>query len=182
MKLLLTGHTERYPVEQLQMQLFPDEPSELVTAPFAPADGAVSALHEGKIWVTATAAVTRGGRTCRAARRVKKAEADVRHVRRILQQSYYLAALPLLPAAPPWGALAGVRPSKLSTQCLASGGSGRDADRLLKDTYFVSAPRRRLCVDASRHTLEAARLLDKTDLSVYVGFRSAPRAAPTARL
>jgi oxygen-independent coproporphyrinogen-3 oxidase len=174
MKLLLTGHTERYPVEQLQMQLFPDEPSELVTAPFAPADGAVSALHEGKIWVTATAAVTRGGRTCRAARRVKKAEADVRHVRRILQQSYYLAALPLLPAAPPWGALAGVRPSKLSTQCLASGGSGRDADRLLKDTYFVSAPRRRLCVDASRHTLEAARLLDKTDLSVYIGIPFCP--------
>ena len=24
MKLLLIGHTERYPVEQLQMQLFPD--------------------------------------------------------------------------------------------------------------------------------------------------------------
>ena len=34
MKLLLIGHTERYPVEQLQMQLFPDEPSEFVTHRF----------------------------------------------------------------------------------------------------------------------------------------------------
>ena len=34
MKLYL-NHTERYPVEQLQMQLFASEPSEFVTAPFA---------------------------------------------------------------------------------------------------------------------------------------------------
>ena len=34
MKLLLRGHTERYPVEQLQMQLFGNEPSEFVTEEF----------------------------------------------------------------------------------------------------------------------------------------------------
>ena len=34
MKLLLRGHTERYPVEQLQMQLFGNEPSEFVTEPY----------------------------------------------------------------------------------------------------------------------------------------------------
>ena len=42
MKLYL-NHTERYPVEQLQMQLFASEPSEFVTAPFAAGEnGAVS--------------------------------------------------------------------------------------------------------------------------------------------
>ena len=48
MKLYL-NHTERYPVEQLQMQLFASEPSEFVTAPFAKGEnGAVSNLFTGK--------------------------------------------------------------------------------------------------------------------------------------
>ena len=174
MKLYLKGHGERYPVEQLQMQLFPDEPSEFVTAPFGTCDGAVSALSEGKIWITASAAVTRSGRTSRAVRRVRRDRADVRLVRRILQQSYYLAALPLLPAPPPWGALAGVRPSKLSTQCLLAGGSERDADRLLRDVYFVSPARRRLCVDASRHTVQMMAELAPGDLSMYIGIPFCP--------
>ena len=40
-----------YAVEQLQMQLFPDEPTETVEVPFgAEDDGAVSALCYGKKW------------------------------------------------------------------------------------------------------------------------------------
>ena len=62
MKLLLIGHTERYPVEQLQMQLFPDEPSEFVTQSFT-GDGTVSSLSRGKKYLTATAKVTKGGKT-----------------------------------------------------------------------------------------------------------------------
>ena len=51
MKLLLIGHTERYPVEQLQMQLFPDEPSEFVTHRFT-GDGTVSSLSRGKKYLS----------------------------------------------------------------------------------------------------------------------------------
>ena len=47
MKLLLIGHTERYPLEQLQMQLFPDEPSAFVTQSFT-GDGTVSSMSRGK--------------------------------------------------------------------------------------------------------------------------------------
>ena len=61
MKLLLIGHTERYPVEQLQMQLFPDEPSEFVTQSFT-GDGTVSSLSRGKKYLTATAKVTKAGK------------------------------------------------------------------------------------------------------------------------
>ena len=46
MKLLLRGHTERYPVEQLQMQLFGNEPSEFVTEEFEE-DGTISSLSRG---------------------------------------------------------------------------------------------------------------------------------------
>mgnify|MGYP000537291423 FL=1 len=38
------------------------------------------------------------------------------------------------------------------------------AERLLRETYFVSPARAKLCVDASRHTIEAAKLLDPDDL------------------
>ena len=173
MKLYLKNHTERYPVEQLQLQLFAQEPSEFCAEPFT-GDGTVSSLSRGKRYLTATAKVTYQGKTGFAVNRVLLDRADVRATRRILQRSYYLAALQVLPAAPPWGALSGVRPTKLSTKCLMAGGSERDAERLLRQTYFVSPERARLCVDASRHTVEAAKLLDADDLSVYIGIPFCP--------
>ena len=173
MKLLLIGHTERYPVEQLQMQLFPDEPSEFVTQSFT-GDGTVSSLSRCKKYLTATAKVTKGGKTGFASRRIPLENADVRMTRRILQQSYYLAATKVLGTAPPWGALSGVRPTKLSTKCMLEGGSEKDAAQLLEKTYFVTPERSRLCVDASKHTLEAAKLLEPGDLSVYIGIPFCP--------
>ena len=174
MKLYLKGHAERYPVEQLQMQLFGDQPTQFVETPFSGEDGAVSSLHDGKIYRTATAKITLDGKTATAARRIPLTKADVRLTRRILQQSYYLAAVQLLPEAPPWGALSGVRPTKLATKVLLEGGREQDADRMLRDVYFVTPERRRLCLDASRHTLEAARLLAPDDLSLYIGIPFCP--------
>lgn len=174
MKLFLKGHQERYAVEQLQMQLFPEEPVETVAEPFE-GDGAVSSLTQGKRWLTATAKIIWQGKTASAVRRLDAAKAgDVRLRRRILQQSYFQAAVRILGTAPPWGALAGVRPTKLSTQHLLAGGTEQSADQMLRDVYFVTASRRRLCIDASRHTLEAASLLRPRDLSVYIGIPFCP--------
>ena len=175
MKLYLKGHTELYAVEQLQMQLFPEEPTETVTAPFGSADGAVSALSRGKTWLTATATVTWKGKTARASRRLPVSQAgDVRLRRRILQQSYFLAATAVLGVTPPWGALSGVRPTKLTTWHMQVGGTEASADRMLRDVYFVTPERRRLAVDCSRHTLEAASRLRPKDLSVYIGIPFCP--------
>lgn len=173
MKLLLRGHGERYALEQLQLCLFPALPLDYTEAPFA-GDGAISTLSRGRTWLTATAKLTLGGRTARAARRIPVSEETVRLRRRILQQSYYLAALQLLPEAPPWGALAGVRPTKIPTKVLLSGGTRREADRLLRDVYFISPERRRLCLDASEATVRAAERLAPTDLSLYVGIPFCP--------
>ncbi|MBQ7566656.1 MAG: coproporphyrinogen dehydrogenase HemZ [Oscillospiraceae bacterium] len=173
MKLRLIGHSDRYPVEQLQMQLFPNEPSEFTQTPFS-GDGAVSALHAGGTWLTATATITLHGKTARAAKRLRADAESVRLRRRILQQSYYLAAVQLLGAAPPWGALAGVRPTKLSTAFLLEGGTERACDRMLRDVYFISPARRRLCLDASKYTVEAAKLLRPRDLSLYIGIPFCP--------
>ena len=173
MKLYLTGHTDRYALEQLQLCLFPLEPMEYCEAPFR-GDGAVSRLSQGKKYLTATARITRNGVTTRAVQRLELEKQTYALRRRILQRSYYLAALPHLPAPPPWGALSGVRPSKLTTRHLLEGGTEKSADRLLRDTFFVTPERRRLCVQASLSTVKAAALLDSRDVSVYIGIPFCP--------
>lgn len=164
MKLTLQGHDDLYAVEQLQLSLFPNRTS----------GEAVSALHRGRVWLTATAKITVDGVTAVGRRRIRSREETVRARRRALQQSYYLAARQLLPVTPPWGALAGVRPTKLTTKCLLEGGSARDADRLLKNVYYVTDDRRALAVQCSQATARAASLLDKNDVSLYIGIPFCP--------
>ena len=164
MKLTLQGHEDLYAVEQLQLALFPENT----------VGEATSALHRGKLWLTASARITIDGRTATASRRIKAADETVRSRRRILQQSYYLAARQLLPHIPAWGALAGVRPTKITTKHLLEGGTPKSADKLLKDIYFVTPQRRKLAIDCSVSTTKAAALLEETDVSVYVGIPFCP--------
>ena len=173
MKLLLIGHEDRYAVEQLQLALFPLEPMENVTAPFE-GDGAVSTLHRGATWLTATAKITKNGVTHTAVKRLKAAEETVRLRRRALQQSYYLAALPHLAKAPAWGALSGVRPTKITTKALLEGATEKETIQHMENTYFVTPQRAKLSLDCSKATVEAASKLSKDDVSLYVGIPFCP--------
>ncbi len=164
MDLVIQGHEDLYAVEQLQTVLFGDSTHGTV----------VSALHRGNIWLTATAKITCGGKTARASRRLKTADEAVRSRRQILQQSLYLAAVQLLDTPPVWGALAGVRPTKISTKHLLQGESPKTVDKLLKEVYYVTAPRRELALDCSLSTVKAAALLAPEDVSVYVGIPFCP--------
>ena len=164
MKLTLIGHDDRYAVEQLQMALFA-----------ANTEGeAVSTLHRGKTWLTATAKITVDGKIATASRRLKATNETVRLRRRCLQQSYYLAACQLLDHVPAWGALAGVRPTKITTKHMLEGGTPKSADKLMKDVYYVTPDRRKLAVECSVSTVNAAKLLKETDISLYVGIPFCP--------
>ena len=164
MKLTLHGHDDRYAVEQLQMALFPEGTE----------GEAVSSLHRGKTFLTAATKITTNGKTATAFRRLKAADESVRLRRRILQQSYYAAAVQLLDAEPAWGALAGVRPTKISTKHMLAGGTPKSAEKLLKDVYYVTPERRKLAVDCSVSTVNAVNLLDETDVSLYIGIPFCP--------
>ena len=167
MKLLIKGHTEQYAVEQLQMSLFPAQTIQ-------DRGEAVSALYRGKTWLTAVTDITVDGKKSRAMRRLKLSEETVSSRRRCLQQSYYLAALAHLQERPAWGALAGVRPTKLSTRHLLAGNSSSSAKRLMQKVYFVSPQRAELAVDCSKSTVAATRLLNPEDISLYVGIPFCP--------
>ena len=164
MNLTLIGHQDRYAVEQLQMALF-----DLQTQ-----GEAISSLHRGKTWLTAVTTITVDGKTSRVCRRMKAAEESVRLRRQMLQQCYYQAALPHLPQVPAWGALAGVRPTKITTKHLLSGGNRKSADKLLKDIYYVTEERRKLAIDCSISTVNAAHKIKETDISLYVGIPFCP--------
>ncbi len=163
MNITITGHDDRYAVEQLLLSLFHEQEG-----------SALSKLKRGKTWLTAIAEIEINGKKTRAVRRLKAADETVRLRRRALQQSLYLAALPHLEAAPAWGALAGVRPTKLSTRHLLEGGSVKTADKLLKDVYFVTPERRRLALDCSVSTVNAMRKTADSDISLYVGIPFCP--------
>ncbi len=164
MKLILEGHEDLYAVEQLQMSLFSME-----------GEGeAISRLHRGKTWLTAVTTITCQGKTTRAVKRLRAEKETVRLRRRLLQQSFYQAALPHLAQIPAWGALAGVRPTKLSTKHILEGGTPASAGRLLEQVYYVTPPRRELAVDCSVSTVKAAGLLDANDISLYVGIPFCP--------
>ena len=164
MELTILGHDDLYAVEQLQLALFSvDAPGQ-----------AQSVLHRGKTWLTAVTTIHIDGQRSRAVRRLRADRETVSLRRQCLQQSYYLAALPHLAQPPAWGALSGVRPTKISTRHLLSGGTAESADKLLRDVYFVTPERRLLALDCSRSTVKAASLLDKDDISLYIGIPFCP--------
>lgn len=166
MKLELIGHEDRYAVEQLQMSLFAEDCSE--------SDFAVSRLSQGDVWLSAITVICRGGKRTRAVRRAKASALDVRLRRQLLQQSYYQAALPHLTQAPPWGALAGVRPTKLTTRFLLEGCSVREAQKRMQKQYYVNPERSALAVQCSRATVRAMQKAEVGDVSLYVGIPFCP--------
>ena len=160
MNLKLIGHEDLYAVEQLMLSLF------------AETEGtAISRLTRGKTWLTAVTEIEINGKKTRASRRLKAAEETVRLRRRILQQSFYLAALPHLETVPAWGALSGVRPTKISTKAMLE---GENPEKILKDVYFVSAERRELAIDCSKSTVNAIEKMDGQDISLYIGIPFCP--------
>ena len=164
MELILCGHEDRYAVEQLCLSLFPQGTE----------GKAVSALHRGKTWLTAVTTITIGEKSEKNIRRLRASTETVPLRRQLLQQSFYLAALPHLQKVPAWGALAGVRPTKLTTRMLLQGLSPEEAARKMEKDYFVTPERAKLAVDCSLSTKSFTEKLTPNDISLYVGIPFCP--------
>lgn len=164
MELTLRGLDDRYAAEQLLLALFPEKPE----------GSAAVTLTRSETVVSVSAEITLGDRTSTADGTLDAQSETVRLRRRLLQQTLYRAALPLLPEPPPWGALAGVRPTKLTTRHLLDGGDEHSAHRMLEEEYFVTPARRKLAVDCSLETAKAVRSLKPEELSLYIGIPFCP--------
>ena len=164
MELIIMSHKSRYQVEQLQQALFG------VDAPGT----ALSAVHRAKNTIFFHTTITVGDKTTTGSRQLAVKEDAPRTFYRCLRQSYFEAALPHLPEYPAWGALAGVRPTKISTKHLLEGGTEESAHALLKEEYYVTKPRRELAIACSKATVNALAQTEKQDISLYVGIPFCP--------
>ena len=139
-------------------------------------DGTMSSLSRGKLYLTATAKVRYRGKTGFAARRLPLEQADVRRTRRLLQQSYYLAAIQVLDTVPPVGRAVRRAPDEAVDQMHAR---GRLSERRGKTAFWrrrISSRRNAAaCASMPRATRwRLSRLSEPTDLSVYIGIPFCP--------
>lgn len=176
MKLIFQGHDYQYAVEQSLLAFFPKERP--VYQGEDPHTARVS-LTRGKKLHTAVTVLTVDGRTARGVARgdVSGAENDYereRLLQRLVKLSFFKAARDLTGRTPAWGALTGIRPAKLAGSLLEKGLTPKAADRVLRDTYFVSPQRRRLAIECAQAGLAAKAGLEKRDISLYVGIPFCP--------
>ena len=181
MKLYLKGHDYKYATEQMLLTLFPGERPSYPDRPAGEGEDSLTlSLSLGGRWATARAVLTRDGRRWTAAARAPVPAPDAgrverdRVLQRVVKNAVYRAGVQALGREPPWGGLTGVRPVKLPTRALEQGATRRQADRLLRDLYRVSAPRRALALDCAQATLAAKRTLAPEDVSLYVGIPFCP--------
>ena len=178
MKLIFTGHNDRYAIEQDLLAFFPNERP--VYDPDAAEDScAWVKLSEGATYTTATTRIRYQGREGRGLSRVRidpalTAYQQVGLRQRALNMSFFKASVEILGRVPAWGSLTGVRPAKLAARLLRSGMTPRQADRELANTYQVSAPRRRMCIEAAQAGIAAKEGLAPNDISLYIGIPFCP--------
>ena len=177
MKLIFKGHDYRYAVEQSLLAFFPAE------RPVYEGDEEESLAHvtlsAGKKLHTAVTVLTMDGKTARGESRMDVSVAKDEYERerllqRIVKLSFFKAARALTGSTPAWGALTGIRPAKLAASILEEGHSAAETDRILKDTYFVSADRRRLAIECAETGIAAERDLKPNDISLYLGIPFCP--------
>ena len=178
MKLIFTGHNDRYAIEQDLLAFFPnerpvyDESAEETRCAWVK-------LSAGEMYTTATTRIVYDGREGRGLSRVRLPEEFTDYQKeglrqRALKMSFFKAAVEVLGRVPVWGSLTGVRPGKLATRLMNAGSSPAQAKRTLEKTYFVSPQRARLCVEAAEAGAKAKAALQPEDISLYVGIPFCP--------
>mgnify|MGYP001072259413 CR=1 FL=1 len=178
MKLIFRGHEDRYAVEQSLLAFFPEE-----RPVYEPAedgeDHALVTLSRSPRYNTAVTTITYHGRTARGISRTavdpQLTEYEAERLRqKAVKLSFFKAAREITGITPSWGALTGIRPGKLASRMLEEGMTERQVDRVLRDTYFVSPERRRLCIETAEASRRAKAELKPEDISLYVGIPFCP--------
>ena len=178
MKLIFTGHNDRYAIEQDLLAFFPNERP--VYDPDAPEDScAWVKLTESEVYTTATTRIHYQGQEGRGHTRVRIDPSLTPYQQeglrqRALKTSFFRAAVGIMGRVPVWGSLTGVRPAKLAARLLRSGMTPKEADRELERTYLVSEPRRRMCIEAAQAGIAAKEALAPNEISLYVGIPFCP--------
>ena len=179
MDLFLIGHDYKYAVEQSLLSLFPGQKPVYPDAPGGLPYITVKQTRGGKFTSMTTAIHTRTGTftgTARVAndRLTNEPFVTDRHLQRLVRESFYRAFLATGTRPPEWGALTGVRPTKLMTPFLRAGASDRQAASAFQKKFGASPARAELCVDTAHYSLAAEERMTDKSVCLYVGIPFCP--------
>ena len=179
MELRLIGHDYKYAAEQSLLTLFPGSKPEYPEKK-GKGDHITVRCSRGAVWTSMTTVICKDGRRGSGMARVKTAlltdEPFVtdRHLQRLVRQSFFKAALDWGVAPPEWGALTGVRPTKLMTNIMREGVGDKIAAKRFREKYFTSQARADLCVQTAHYSMDAEDSLPHKGVCLYVGIPFCP--------
>jgi len=179
MELRLIGHDYKYAVEQSLLTLFPGNKPEYPEKS-SKGDCITVRCSRGEVWTSMTTVIRKDGRRGSGMARVKtelltdEPFVTDRHLQRLIRQSFYKAALDWGVAAPEWGALTGVRPTKLMTNIMREGAGDKTAAKRFREKYFTSQARADLCVQTAHYSMDAEDSLPEKGVCLYVGIPFCP--------
>jgi len=178
MKLCLKGHDYKYAVEQVFLMFFPSEKPRYEEAPPEDGDYSLISLENGDGVYTAQARISLGGVISEAREQTSPDPADTlkfhREIKKCIKKAYYTAAGEATGMEAPWGALTGIRPVKIPVRLIGEGLSEAEAEKVLRDEYFVSPEKASLAVETAGMSIKARESLEKGDISLYVGIPFCP--------
>lgn len=102
---------------------------------------------------------------------------EKKHIKAELKRQIYKVMASVTGRTLPWGALTGIRPTKLAMGMLEENPEVTDAEirAFLKDNYFVSEEKIALAIDIARREKELLRQIDYRDgYSLYIGIPFCP--------
>ncbi|MBQ5777548.1 MAG: coproporphyrinogen dehydrogenase HemZ [Oscillospiraceae bacterium] len=174
MKVYLKGHDFEFATQQIYMCIFPNSHAEFVSECPREGDYIISELEECGGSIRVETQINLNGK-----RYVAEEETPVqegvsgedrkRACRRGIKLSFFKAASEIFPKAPAWGALTGIRPSKVAGKFIDSGLSREGAISAMNDEFFVSPDRAALAVDCTIRAKEISAKSRPRDFSLYVG-------------
>ncbi len=177
MKIELIGNDQKYAVEQALLTLLPSErPTYGKIDRDADTRWAIVELHEDGDNLTVLTTLGMDGKEASdTAHYTLFGDAYAREGQRrhTIGNGFFAVAHRLLGITPAWGSLNGVRPTKVALQLLQEGDEAY-AERVLQETFFVSPARRRLAIECAKVGQNAAKDLQKNDISLYVGIPFCP--------
>jgi len=148
----LIGHNYKYAVEQIALSLFQSDLPEFISELRKLPGGGMEAITTiGEHIRSSPVAV------------FSDINEQVKAIQRALKLSFYHAAVEVIGNSPPWGAVSGVKPTRLVL-------NGVDLER----DFFVSSERAELCRSTAKYAVTAKNSLEPRDVVLYVGIPFCP--------
>ncbi len=178
MKFVCIGHDRKTAVRDMLISLLPDEKHEEAAGDFEGDCLCRTSVTEKDGTVFAAAELYVEGRvfTGECSERLSD-PSEVEHNRAVsfaVKTSLHKARLQIRPQRPPLGSLTGVKPAKPARFYLSEGRTKEECENWLKDRYFVSEKRAKLCVEAAAAALSVEKSLGKREVQLYLGIPFCP--------